>query len=335
MSWDALEVRHLKAFRAVAQTRSFARAALELGYTQSAISMQIASLEKVVGARLFDRGSGRREVGVTRAGEALFEHVDALLQGVAGAELAVQRVLATEERPPLRLGTFQSLSQRVIPAILTRFHALLPDVEVVLAEAGDDRAHWAALQRAELDLGFTLLPVDARALELVEVLRVRHALVVPADHWALHADDLLRLRDGRPLPLVTYRSRPGDHLAAQLRALGVGLRIVQRSDDNRTIQGLVAAGVGVAVMPWLAVERADPSVRMLDMEGLLQPRIVALAWARDRLSAGGKVMVDAALHTCRVVEQEGWTRRPEARVQGAPAALAGGRAEQVQSFRNQ
>jgi DNA-binding transcriptional LysR family regulator len=333
MGWDALEMRHLKAFRAVAQTRSFARAALELGYTQSAISMQIASLEKVVGARVFERGSGRREVRVTRAGEALLEHVDALLQGVAVAELAMQRVIAAEERPPLRLGTFQSLSQRVIPAILTRFRARLPDVEVVLAEAGDDRLHWAALQRAELDLGFTLLPVDARAIELVEVLRVRHALVVPADHWAVDADDLLRLRDSRPLPLVTYRSRPGDHLAAQLRALGIGSRIVQRSDDNRTIQGLVAAGAGVAVMPWLAVERADPSVRLLDMDGLLQPRIVALAWARDRLSPGGKIMVDAALDACQVIEREGWTRRPQAPARATPAPRR--RTEQAQPFRNQ
>src|SRR5919109_810246 len=282
MSWDALEMRHLKAFRAVAQTRSFARAALELGYTQSAISMQIASLENVVGARVFERGSGRREVRVTRAGEALLEHVDALLQGVAVAELAMQRVIAADERPPLRLGTFQSLSQRVIPAILTRFRARLPDVEVVLAEAGDD---------------------------------------------------LLRLRDGRPLPLVTYRSRPGDHLAAQLRALGIGSRIVQRSDDNRTIQGLVAAGAGVAIMPWLAVERADPSVRLLDMEGLLQPRIVALAWARDRLSPAGKIMVDAALDACQVIEREGWTRRPQGPAHATPAPRR--RTEQAQPFRNQ
>lgn len=306
MGWDALEVRHLKAFRAVAHTRSFARAAVDLGYTQSAISMQIASLEKAVGARLFERGSGRREVALTRGGEVLLEHVDALLQGVAAAQLGMQRVLAAAERPPLRLGTFQSLSQRVLPAMLTRFRALLPDVEVVLSEAGDDRAHWSALQRAELDLAFTLLPVDAWALELVEVLRVRHALVVPVDHWAEDATDLLRLRERQPLPLVTYRSRPGDHLAAQLRALGVGPRVVQRSDDNRTIQGLVAAGAGVAVMPWLAVERADPAVRLLDMEGLLQPRVVALAWTRDRLSATGKAMVNAALEACRAVEEEGW-----------------------------
>ena len=189
---------------------------------------------------------------------------------------------------------------------MTRFRALLPDVDVVLSEAGDDRAHWSALQRAELDLAFTLLPVDAWALELVEVLRVRHALVVPVDHWAEDATDLLRLRERQPLPLVTYRSRPGDHLAAQLRALGVGPRVVQRSDDNRTIQGLVAAGAGVAVMPWLAVERADPAVRLLDMEGLLQPRVVALAWTRDRLSATGKAMVNAALEACRAVEEEGW-----------------------------
>src|SRR5919108_425102 len=158
MSWDALEMRHLKAFRAVAQTRSFARAALELGYTQSAISMQIASLEKVVGARVFERGSGRREVRVTRAGEALLEHVDALLQGA-----------------------------------------------------------------------------------------------------------------------------------------------------------------GVAIMPWLAVERADPSVRLLDMEGLLQPRIVALAWARDRLSPAGKIMVDAVLDACQVIEREGWTRRPQGPAHATPA----------------
>jgi DNA-binding transcriptional LysR family regulator len=324
MGWDALEVRHLKAFSAVARTRSFARAAVDLGYTQSAISMQIASLEKAVGARLFERGSGRRQVEVTRAGEVLLEHVDGLLHGVAAAELGIERALAAEERPPLRVGTFQSLSRRVVPAMLTRFRALLPDVEVVLSEEGDDRAHWAALQRADLDLGFTLLPVDARALEFVEVLRVRHALVVPVDHWATEATDLLRLRGGDPLPLVTYRSRPGDQLVGQLRALGVVIELVQRSDDNRTMQGLVATGAGVAVMPWLAIERADPAVRILDMEGVLLPRVVALAWARDQLSAAGKVMVNAALEACQAVDEEGWASGPGPQGQATPVRLRPG-----------
>lgn len=267
--------------------------------------MQIAALEKVVGARVFERGSGRRGVCLTPIGKVLIQHVDALLEVVAAGELDVRRALAGEDTPPLRLGTFQSLSQRVIPRMLTRFHARVPGVEVRLSEAGDDREHWAAMERAELDLAFTLLPVDTAALELVEVLRVRHALVVPVDHWAADARDLLAVGAGEPLRLLTYRSRPGDHLASQLRALGVRVRVVQRSDDNRTIQGLVAAGAGVAVMPWLGIERADPAVRFLSLDGMLQPRVVALAWPSGRLSAAGQVMVDAAIEACHAVEEDG------------------------------
>src|SRR5919202_1902856 len=84
--WRAVEFRHLMALRAVSQERSFHRAAARLGYTQSAISQQIAGLERIVGDRLIDRPGGRTPVALTDAGELLLKHADAIAARLAAAE---------------------------------------------------------------------------------------------------------------------------------------------------------------------------------------------------------------------------------------------------------
>src|SRR5579884_3649709 len=83
--WPGLDLRHLAAFAAVAETRSFARAATALGYTQPAVSQQVASLEKIVGHRLFERSSGRSDVTLTEAGALLLSHVEAVTGRLAAA----------------------------------------------------------------------------------------------------------------------------------------------------------------------------------------------------------------------------------------------------------
>lgn len=84
--WQGVELRHLAALDAVARTRSFRGAAAELGYVQSAISQQIALLERVVGLRLIDRSPGPRPVRLTPGGEVLVRHADAILDIVRAAK---------------------------------------------------------------------------------------------------------------------------------------------------------------------------------------------------------------------------------------------------------
>src|SRR5207245_91804 len=107
-SWLGLELRHLIALKAIADEGSFGRAATSLGYTQSAISQQIAGLERIVGQRLIDRPGGPRPIFLTDAGRLLLKHAD----GIAARLLAAQADLAAlgaGDAGPLRVGTYQSV----------------------------------------------------------------------------------------------------------------------------------------------------------------------------------------------------------------------------------
>src|SRR5919202_5290404 len=106
--WLGIELRHLLALEAVARTGSFGKAATDLGYTQSAVSQQIATLERIVGQRLIERPGGPRPVSLTEAGRLLLRHAD----GIAARLQAAQADLAAigaGDAGPLRVGTYQSV----------------------------------------------------------------------------------------------------------------------------------------------------------------------------------------------------------------------------------
>jgi DNA-binding transcriptional LysR family regulator len=110
--WLGVELRHLETFFAVARAGSFSQAALKLGYTQSAVSHQIASLERIVGVRLLERPRGRRPVSLTEHGTLLLGHAERILATLSAAEAEMQSLVAGQER--LRVGIFQSVGVRVL-----------------------------------------------------------------------------------------------------------------------------------------------------------------------------------------------------------------------------
>src|SRR5437763_13899404 len=105
-TWLGLELRHLVALKAVAEEGAFGRAAVRLGYTQSAISQQIATLEKIVGQRLIDRPGGPRPVSLTEAGRLLLRHIDAIAARLQAAQ-ADLAALDAGDAGPLLVGTYQ------------------------------------------------------------------------------------------------------------------------------------------------------------------------------------------------------------------------------------
>src|SRR5215207_3522732 len=172
-----VEVRHLAALQAVATSGSFARAARELGYTQSAISLQVAALERAAGTRLLERPTGRRPVVPTAAGERILRHARRLVAQLDAAEADLE-ALAAGTAGTLRVGTFQSISVRVLPAVVSDFRAARPDVDIGLSELGYDDELLALLERGRLDLAFTVFPAQG-PFEQVELLRDPHVLIVP------------------------------------------------------------------------------------------------------------------------------------------------------------
>src|SRR2546428_13347880 len=134
--WAGLELRHLIALQAVAEARSFGRAAERLGYTQSAVSHQIAALEMLVGQRLIERARGQRSVSLTLAGELLARHADAIVARLRAAQ-ADYATFSEGAAGLLRVGLYQSVGTRILPRLLREVAATLPRVEVRLTQAAD------------------------------------------------------------------------------------------------------------------------------------------------------------------------------------------------------
>src|SRR3954449_4146422 len=132
-----LSLRQLLSFRAVAGEGSFHAAADSLDYTQSAISQHVMALEAALGVRLFDRSRGRRTVELTEAGRLLLGHVETIADRLQAAR-ADLLAYAAGETGSVRIGVYQSVGTRILPAIIGRFSQTWPGVEVQLMEANSD-----------------------------------------------------------------------------------------------------------------------------------------------------------------------------------------------------
>ena len=296
MAIDAgLEVRHLIALQAVAREGSFAAAAEALGYTQSAISQQISGLERAVGQRLVERPGGRRRIWLTEAGEALLRHADAIVAHLHAAAADLD-ALADGRTGRLRVGTYQSVSARILPPIVQQFRQRFPDITLELREAGDDTELYGLLERAELELSFGLLPAPEGPFEAIELLRDPYVLVVAADSPLADAAEPPSLAEIAALPLVGFSEcRQERWLETTLQARATRPTWVFRSDDNATIQSMAAAGVGAALMPQLAVDGADERTVAIELGDLLPPRRLGIVWHADRTrSAAADAFIELA-----------------------------------------
>jgi DNA-binding transcriptional LysR family regulator len=277
--WFGVELRHLAALEAVARTRSFGRAARELGYTQSAVSQQIAQLERIVGQRLFDRPGGPRRVEATEAGLLLLGHADAIVARLDAAR-ADMAALAQGEAGTLRVGIYQSVGARLLPALVRRFRAQWPRVGVRVREESDAADLLRLLEHGELDLSFADLPLPEGPFEWAELLQDPYVLLVSAGSELASLESAPSLREVAKLPLVGRRStdEPERHLAGRVPDLNV----VFRTDDNGTLAALVAEGLGAAIEPRLVVDPRNRAVKMLPFGSRIPPRTIVLAWHRDR-----------------------------------------------------
>jgi DNA-binding transcriptional LysR family regulator len=272
-----VEVRHLAALEAVVATGSFAAAGRRLGYSQPAISQQIATLEHMAGVTLLERPGGRRPVTPTDAGERLLRHARRAAAAMRAAE-ADLRALAEGEAGTLRVGTFQSVGVRILPRVIRLFVERWPGVEIRLAESDfDDLVQ--QLTAGALELTFVSGTLDA-AIDRLEVLVDPYVLLAPAQSEQALAGRPVGVRELARLPLVAY-SKPEEGGEAHLRAKGLEPDIVFRSDESGIVQGLVGAGIGFALVPLLTVNEGDPDVTALEVHGV-PPREIALAWHADR-----------------------------------------------------
>ena len=290
--WRGVELRHLAALEAVGRLRSFGAAARELGYTQSAVSQQVAQLERGVGQRLVDRPGGPRRVDLTDAGRLLLRHADAIVAQIDAAQ-ADMAALAEGAAGPLRVGIYQSVGARILPALLRRFREEWPRVDVHVREETDAADLLRLLEHGELDLTFADLPLPTGPFESEEVLRDPYVLLVPAGSELADRDAAPPLRELAGVPLIGWRStgEPETYLRGRVPELNV----VFRTDDNGTLLGLVAEGLGYAVVPRLVVNPRNPSFVALPFGTRIPPRDIAIVWHRDRYrSAAAQAFAELA-----------------------------------------
>ncbi len=303
--WLGVELRHLAALEAVATEGTFGRAAEKLGYTQSAVSQQIATLERIGGERLVERPGGPRPVTLTEAGRILLGHAESIVARLQAAQ-ADLAALASGEAGSLHVGTFQSVGAKILPEVMRRFRAAWPDVEIELQESHLDSELTDGVERGELDLAFVQLPVDDPSLEALEMLRDDYVLVTAVDSPFAKAKRPPTLREIADQPLIGYRTcRTTEIVVDQLRTTGIEPRFVFRSNENGVVQGLAGTGVGVALVPRLAVDENDESVRVVELGPKIAPRIVGIVRHRDRYhSAAAKAFVSTAREVGRETADE-------------------------------
>jgi molybdate transport repressor ModE-like protein len=283
-SWQGVEFRHLAALESIATEGSFSAAAAKTGYSQSAISGQIATLERLIGVRLVKRIRGSRKVTLTLEGERLLEHARAINARLSAARADIEQL---EQNGPesLRIGTFQSVSQTLLPDVVRGLTAdgtsltLREDIEV---------EHYAEMLRSgELDVAFVLLPVDDGEVEAIELLRDPWVLVVRTDHPLVWKQRPATADDLSNLPLITFEQLPAQRLIeGSLRAAGAHVRVVTRMGDSASVLSIVSAGLGCGLVPRLSVEAEAGAARLNGLRFLplddQPPRLIGLAWNRQR-----------------------------------------------------
>jgi DNA-binding transcriptional LysR family regulator len=244
-----MDPRRVLTFREVARQRSFSRAAETLSLTQSAVSQQVAALERQLGTRLLDRGPGG--LRLTSPGERLLEHAGAIADRLTLADAQIAEEVAAERRE-LRIGAFPSALATIVPAAVSALLATMPDVQVSVTEGRTDE-----LARGVRDgsLHLAVAFQDAHADRQEHPGTRRHDLFTEPMVAALPPQHRLRRRD--PIALSDLAGDPwtapsSDGLIARACArAGFTPRIAYLSSDPLSIRAIIAAGLAVALTPQL------------------------------------------------------------------------------------
>jgi len=244
----AFELRHLRYFVAVAEELHFGRAARRLGIAQPPLSQQIRQLEERLGVTLFSRTS--RQVALTPAGEALLRGARRTLAEVGLAAAAARRA-ATGETDALRVAYTDSAALSVLPRAIRRFRSELPSVHLDLVE-GSTAAQIDAVARDLVDLAVVRGPVVQPTLRTEVVLREPFLLALPESHPLTRLAAVeLGVLGTEPMVLFPRHLAPDFHdtISAMCRAAGFTPLVAYEGAEYQTILSLVAAGLGVSLVP--------------------------------------------------------------------------------------
>jgi len=266
-----MELYQLEYFLEAARQRNFTRAAAHLHLAQAALSEQIRKLESELGTPLFNRG--RRETVLTSAGETLRQHAEALLERSAAAKQAVQDLISLRGGR-LTIGAIPSVSACLLPAAIAAFRKLHPLVELALYEGTSEIvAQWVDSGRVEF--GIVQLPTGSGSFDEHPLFAEPFVALISKNH-SLAKQKTIALAKLADEPFILYKGRARDTALTACRTAGFEPRIACESSELETIRSLVAAGLGIAILPQLATRQATPGCAVVRLRDDPVERQVAL-----------------------------------------------------------
>lgn len=295
-----LDSRRLHMFSTVVATGSMTAAANHLGYTASAVSQSVAALEKETGVVLLEKAG--RGIRPTQAGLVLASHAEAVVGALREAEAAV-KALAAGEAGRLRLAAFSTAGAALVPRAMARFRTAHPAVELDLTVAEDDEA-LAALRAGHIDVG--LIAIDGGELEPVDddlqrtlILVDPYRAILPRDHHlsSRKTVSLCDLSSDPWVATVSARCNARTVIAGACIDAGFEPRFAIEAEEFSTVVGFVGAGLGVALVPLLALGAIPDSVRVRPLRGGEPVRHV---YAVTRRSSAGDPIVEGVVEALRV-----------------------------------
>lgn len=284
---SGLELRHVRAFRAVAETLSFREAARRLGVAQPALSAQVRLLEARLGVELFNRST--RRVSLTDAGRRFRSKADALLAAAEDLVKAARPNATTGPRGLLAIWYGTQALYTVLPGLAKRLHEEAPNIKFQLTDASTEQMV-VALRDERADIAFLHPPVDQRGIEVRPLIAERFLAVLPRDHPLAQTHAKLKAADFDGQNIIFWPREEGPALYdAFHRAWGsvtAQPNIVQCCVWPLATVGLAAAGLGIGFVPASLSGLARPEVVFRELEGLEMKLELAIARrARDRSAA--------------------------------------------------
>ena len=280
-----MELRQIRSFLSIAETLHFGRTAELVHLSQPALSLQIRALESEVGVRLLDRN--RRKTALTAAGRAFR---DAAIRGVSQLDRAIRnaRLAADGKLGLLRIGFISTAGSELVPAIIRRFRELNPEVEFSLRNILTAE-QIQMLEGGALDVGFLRLPIGGHPqLNVVTLHREPFVLVLPSSH-ELAKKKKVRLREvaGQDFVMYDRTHAPGFHdlIFGMLRQADIVPNVRQSAGEMPTLISLVAAGMGISVLPLSAVRHSVAAVVGLEIADTIPMSEVGLALSKGSTSA--------------------------------------------------
>lgn len=270
-----MELYQLRYFLEAARQRNFSRAAERLHLAQAALSEQIRKLEADLGVQLFNRG--RRESTLTAAGEVLVARATAMLEQADDTRRAVQELVGLRGGR-LTIGAIPSVSAGLLPSPVASFRQQHPQVELILSEGTSDTvSEW--VESGRVALGIIQLPSSGGRFD------ERPLLTEPFVLLASPAHPIARQRSANLSALakesfVFYKGRARDTALSACRDAGFEPRIACESGELEAVHALVAAGLGLALLPELAARRAAPACTLIRLRTPKVQRSLALLTRR-------------------------------------------------------